>query len=180
MNWKERFKAIGKTAFPTIATGLFGPAGATVVAMLTPALFGDDQKRSPEEIADYILEHQSPELLLKLRELEGQIKRDLRQLDIDVFALEVENQKSARDMYAKTRSIMVPILAVTIVAGFFGLAALFTWAVLVADKAIPESTQLGMLISAVMASLYAVINFFFGSSLGSKEKTGMLGTGVNN
>jgi len=174
MNWKKTFKAIAKTAFPTIATGLLGPAGGTVAAIVAPAIFGDDEKRSPEEIAEYILEHQSPELFLKLKELEIQVKRDLRHMDIDVFALEVENQKSARDMYEKTRTIMVPVLAVTIVVGFFGLAALFTWAVLIADKPIPESTQLGMIISAVMASLYAVINFFFGSSLGSKEKTGLL------
>ena len=175
MSWKTAFKAIGRKAFPTIATGLFGPAGATVAAMIGPKIFGNDERRSPEEIAEYILENQKPELLLQLKELEAEVKRDLRQLDIDVFALDVENQKSARDMYAKTRTIMVPILAVVIVIGFFGLAGMFFWSVVIAGHVIPESTQLGMMISAIMASLYAVINFFFGSSLGSKEKTGLLG-----
>ena len=175
MSLKDKFKRIGKAAFPVLTSGLLGPAAPLVSAIVGPLIFGDKEQRDADAIIQHIVKNQSPELFAKLKAAELEAEARLKEFEIDVFALEVEDRQSARDMYVKTRTIMVPILASLIILGFFSFAGLFVWSVVIEGKVVPESTQLGMIISAVMASLYAVINFFFGSSLGSKEKTGLLG-----
>jgi hypothetical protein len=69
-------------------------------------------------------------------------------------------------MQISTRSRIVPILSVLTVAGFFVAVG---W-VLTGNVTL-DSTLLGFVLGQISAKAEQVYNYFFGSSVGSKEKT---------
>ena len=70
----------------------------------------------------------------------------------------------------KDKRIAIIILGIVITLAFFGLLALLVF------KGIPEQNGelLYLAVGALIAGFSTVINYFFGSSAGSAEKTEML------
>ena len=73
----------------------------------------------------------------------------------------------------KIREIYMYVLGGLIVAGFFTLLYILV------TKAIPEENKevLNISIGTLISSFTAVVGFFFGSSIGSKDKTEMINNG---
>ncbi|MFA0812674.1 hypothetical protein [Microbulbifer epialgicus] len=163
MNWK----AIVKSVAPTLGAALGGPVTGTAVKFLAEHLLGDSEAQE-QDIAE-LVSNASPERLLELRSLDNEFKLRMRELDIDVYALEVDDRKSARDMGVKSGLAAQMALSIAFIGGYFALLfALFSGEVTLS----PELRDMCVLMLGVMTGeIPRVMAFWFGSSQGSKEKT---------
>jgi hypothetical protein len=104
---------------------------------------------------------------IQLAELE--LKKQAQSMGLDFAKLVVEDRKSARDMQIATKSMLVPSLAILIVSAFIGVVI-----ATLGGFAVVDSVLAGTLIGYISAKAEQVVNFYFGSSAGSKEKTELL------
>lgn len=165
-----------KELAPTAATLLGGPLAGLAVHALGKALGMEDADQS--SIEDFLLKNQNPETYLQLRTAELALEKDLARLDYDMKKLEqagermiIDDRISARSMASSTKSRATAIIAGFIISAFVAIVvALFA-------VEIPEKSQavLYVLIGALSGALTQVMNFYFGSSSGSKVKDEQIG-----
>ncbi len=159
-NWKETLAAVA----PTLATALGGPLAGNAVAIIGSMLLGKHDA-TEEEIA-LIMTTTTPAELLKLKAADQQFKKDLKSLDI-------QNTQGARKLAIDTSIAPQVLLSVIYTGGYFWLMfQLISGGVTIPPAIMPMvMTLLGVL----TAGQAQIMNFWFGSSSGSKEKTGKLG-----
>jgi len=163
-------KAVAKTA-PKIAEQLGGPLAGAAVAAIARAIFGKEAA-DEDQIAD-ALEKATPEQLVALRRAEQEFMIAIRKAALEAARIDAGDRASARDRQAKMKDWTPSALGALIIGGFF-----LTLAAMVARK-LPAGaeTELSIMLGALATMTAAVVNYFFGSSVGSREKT-MLLTGV--
>jgi len=172
MSWKS---IVGKIA-PILGTALGGPMAGTAVKFIADNLLGNPEA-TVEEIEAGILSA-SPEQLTKLKELDIQFKLAMKNLEIDVYELEYKDRDSARKLF-NTNIWPQITLSALFVSGYFTIL----WLLLSGSTELPEGNtalfgMIGTIIGVLTAAIPQILNFWFGSSLGSKEKTQkMLGGG---
>jgi len=168
---RPRLKKILASVAPALATALGGPLAGMATATIAREVLGKPDA-SPEEVEQAILTS-GPEVLVKLREIDRRFEAEMRKLDIDLAALEVKDRDSARRMF-KVNIWPQVILSAIFVGGYFAILwALFAQLRGGALGEVPDwvlglsTTLLGVLTGEVPR----IMAFWFGSSLGSKEKT---------
>ena len=161
MDWK----AIVKNVAPVLGHSLGGPMGGTAVKFLAGKLLGKDNA-TESELADYI-ETADPSQLLELKKLDTDYKLQMKKLGVDVLRLESEDRASARAM-ASTN--MTPH---NVLAGIYTCAYAALIFALVTGN-VNVDPDLDALTMAVIGSLTpaqtSILNFYFGSSSGSRAK----------
>lgn len=162
--WGAVKGVIGAVA-PTIATALGGPlAGAAVGAVASalglPADAPQDQVAAAVAKAD-------PAALLALKQAEQQFLADMKRLDVDVARLANEDRADARSREVQLGDRTPMILALVVTLGFFGVLG---WML---ASGIPEhgGEALLVMLGALGTAWGAVVNYYFGSSAGSKDKS---------
>lgn len=170
MDWKQ---IVGSVA-PTVATGLFGPAGGLIASIAGRILLGSD-KASPDEVKDYVLANQTPEVFAKLKEIEASVTVKLKELEVDLERIAASDRDSARTRETSTGDKWTPrVLALVIIGGFLGaMYAVLTGAVEGLKDPI-TSALVGSVIGYVSAKADQVVSYYFGSSSGSRDKTDAL------
>lgn len=170
MDWKS---IIGSVA-PTLATALGGPLAGMAAAVASRILFGGgDEKATPEQVIEHVMANQTPEVFARLREIDANLKIELKKLDIKLEEIEAQDRASARQREIAAGgwgTFGVYALAAIILGGFFAVVYwVFTGAVLSLS---PEMLLLvGSTVGYVSAKADQVVAYFFGSSIGSKQKT---------
>lgn len=163
-DWK---KVLGAVA-PAIAGVLGGPfAGVAAsfvadqlglsdktVAAVTGAL--QDGKLTPEQVGQ-----------IKLAEIEFQ--KFLKQHEIDLSRLELENVQGARRLKEATGSWFPEALSGFITIGFFGVLAYMMY-----DHSAMDSQPLLIMLGTLGAAQTAVLNFWLGSNKGSDRTKELL------
>ena len=177
MQWKDVGNVIGKAA-PLIGTLLGGPAGGAVGAMVASAL---GVKNDKQAVIDAL--KTDPQALVKIKELEMKHQEELQrlalqkgQLDLQELQAKLQDTQSARQREMENvkntgkADYNLYFLAWSIVLGFIGLIVLLSFHIL------PKDTNgvIFMLFGALAAAFGQVIQYFFGSSVGSKEKTHLM------
>lgn len=163
-------KAVAKAA-PKIAEQLGGPLAGAAVSAIARAIFGKEGA-SEEELADTI-STASADQIIALKRADTDFRIALRQAALEEKRIDAGDRASARDRQQKMRDWTPSILGALIVGGFF-----LTLAVMVARKLPPGAeTEFSIMLGALATMTAAVVNYFFGSSAGSREKTLLL-TGV--
>ena len=163
-------KAVAKAA-PKIAEQLGGPLAGAAVSAIARAIFGKDGA-SEEELAD-ALTTAGADQLIALKRAENEFRIALRQAALDEGRIDAGDRASARERQQKMRDWTPSVLGALIIGGFF-----LTLAAMVARKLPPGAeTEFSIMLGALATMTAAVVNYFFGSSAGSREKT-MLLTGV--
>lgn len=160
-DWKEVLAAVA----PTLATALGGPLAGTAVAIIGRKLLGKDDATEDDIAA--ALQGADPVELLKLKDADSQFKKDMK-------ALDVQDRQSARKLAIDTSIAPQVILSVIYTAGYFWLMFML----ISGDVTIPDAIN-GMvmaLIGVMTAAQAQIMNFWFGSSSGSKQKTDKLGS----
>lgn len=158
------------TVAPTIATALGGPLAGVAVNVAAKALGVEPS----EDALEASVTSGDPEILLKLKTAENDFVIKMEELGIERERLAAEDRASARGMAAKTTLRPQAILATVFVVGFVAvLYAVFGGG----DVALSDDLlKVGMyLLGILSAGLNQIMNFFFGSSAGSKQKTELLG-----
>jgi hypothetical protein len=170
MGWGGKLKSIVKAVAPTLGTALGGPAGGMAAKIISEGILGKPDA-SEAEIEDFLLTA-SPEQMLELKKLDAQFAVDMKKLDIDVFRIESDDKKSARAMFGINIWPQISLTALFTVGYFVVLIVLLTGSV-----SIPVESQpvVNVVIGVLTAGMSTVLAFWFGSSVGSKEKNDMIG-----
>jgi len=170
MKWDDIKGVIGSAA-PLVGSLLGGPVGGTVGQLVAHALGVED---TPEAIVEEI--KQNPEALLKLKQFEYTHSEKLQELSLQEAGLYLKDRQNSRE---REQAIVkatghvdynLYLLAWLIVGGFFALTALLAF------HSLPEDSSgvIFMLFGTLAGSFGAVIQYFFGSSKSSSEKTKLL------
>ena len=163
------WKTIVKNVAPILGMALGGPLAGTAVKVLAEGLLGNPNA-TEQEVAEAVM-GASPDQLIKMRELNQTFQVKMKELGIDVYRLEVDDRKSARDL-AKVNFWPQITLSVLYSGGYFAVLFQFvTGTVLVSAQ---SESIFSALIGVMTAAQIQIMNFWFGSSFGSKEKTAVM------
>ncbi len=115
----------------------------------------------------------SADQLIALKRAENEFRLAIRNAAVEEQRIDAGDRASARDRQTKLGDWTPSVLGALIVGGFF-----LTLAAMVARKLPPGAeTEFAIMLGALATMTAAVVNYFFGSSAGSREKT-MLLSGV--
>jgi membrane-bound ClpP family serine protease len=168
MNLLESFGPLLGQLAPTIATALGGPLAGVAVKTLSNALFGHEDA-TEDQISD-AMASATPDQLAAIKKIDADFKVQMKSLDIDLERISAGDRDSARQMQRETKDWVPKVLAIVITLGFFGI---LIWMLL---KGMPQTgtEALLMMLGALGTAWTGVINFYYGSSAGSKAKTDAL------
>lgn len=146
---------------PFLATALGGPAAGAASKILIESLFGKDN--TDGKTLDNIVYDESLKAKVLLAEIEFQ--KEIAILSFKKEELIQMDTASARNMQIETKSIMPAVLSTFLVASFIFIVFY------VLQNGIKESNEIILiLLGALSTSVAQVIQYYFGSSLGSNEK----------
>lgn len=164
------FSDVLKAIAPTIATVLGGPLAGMAVSVIGDVMGVSDPTQ--EKIAEMFNSGKmTGDQIAQLRMAEQQLVAKLKELDIDLERIHAGDRDSARKMQAATQSRVPGALAIAVTLGFFGiLFGMMTGEL----RASGDTEALLIMLGALGAAFGAVINFYYGSSSGSQQKTALL------
>jgi F0F1-type ATP synthase assembly protein I len=171
MNLKKSAKKLIAELAPTIGMALTGgnPLGGMAGKFVADALGVD-----PTKLEETILAG-DPGAMLKVKEAEQAFTAEMERLGLDVEKLHQQDRASARELAQATSLVPQIVLSVIFVVGYFGIVI----GLLTQTFTIPEDagTLISALIGVLTAGVIKVLDFFLGSSAGSKLKTALNGRG---
>ena len=94
---KELLKNLVGTVAPTIGTALGGPMGGMAANMIADVLGCDNDPKSIQKAMDSA----TPEQMLELKKAEAEFEVKMKELEVDVFKLEVADTQDARKTFSK-------------------------------------------------------------------------------
>lgn len=160
-------KSIVSTIAPTIGTALGGPLGGVAMKFLADKFTGGDTG----EVEDYLLSA-SPEALKDLKTADMEFRKHMADLGVRLEEIASQDRSDAR-LLAREKGIKVQAgLSLGYTVGYFGTLGFFIMGWTQIDPAM--NGMVTTLIGALGAAQLQILNFWFGSSRGSKEKTELL------
>ena len=168
MSLLDQFGPLLGQVAPTIATALGGPLAGIAVKTLSNVLLGHEN--GSEEDLKAAIGSASPDQLAALKKIDADFKVSMKELDIDLERISAGDRDSARKMQTETKDWVPKVLAVVITLGFFGI---LVW-MLVQGMPQTGTEALLMMLGALGTAWTGVVNFYYGSSAGSKAKTDAL------
>lgn len=150
----DAIKSVVGAVAPTLGAALGGPLGGAAAGMLADALGCDNNSKAIERA----VQQATPEDLAKIKASELEFEAKMKELDVDLFALETQDKQDARKYFAKDWT-----------AKFIGLIMVIFFCSYIAMITVmpPEqnSMELINLVLGYMGGLVsAVISFYFGAS----------------
>lgn len=161
MDWKS----LVKTVAPVLGTALGGPMAGAATKFIADKLLGNPAA-TEQDVAEAVL-GASAEQLTNLRKLDQDFKLRMRELDVDVFKLEVQDKDSARRLFSVNIWPQVTLSAVYTI-GYFAMLYMFMSGNV--EVTADLRTEFGMVLGVMTAAQVEIMHFWFGSSLGSKTK----------
>ena len=156
---KELLKGVIGAVAPTIGTALGGPMGNMAMNMVSQAL---GCKNTPKDV-EKAVQNATPEQLADLKKLDNDFEVKMKELDVDLFALETADIQNARSTFSKDWTSK--IIGVLVICGFLGY--IFTVTIM------PPSENSDTIVSLVLGYLgglaSAIISFYFGASNSSDD-----------
>jgi hypothetical protein len=168
MSLLDQFGPLLGQVAPTIATALGGPLAGVAVKTLSNALFGHED--GTEEQVSEAIATATPEQLAAIKKIDADFKVQMKSLDIDLERIAAGDRDSARQMQRETKDWTPKALAFCITFGFFGA---LVW-ILVFGIPKTGTEVLLMMLGSLSTSWTGVVQFYYGSSAGSKQKTDAL------
>ncbi len=173
-NWKEIVRNIA----PALGSAHAGPMASTATHFIAQQFLG--KADATEDEIEQAIVSASPEQLSKLKNIDEQFKEQMKQLNINTYELEYRDMESARKLLEINVWPQIVLSAVFICGYFVVLALLLT-----NEESLPSnnSALLGVfttILGVLTAAVPQILNFWFGSSLGSKEKTRSMHIASNN
>lgn len=151
---KELLKGVLGAVAPTIGTALGGPMGGMAMNMVSQAL---GCKNNPKDV-EKAVQNATSEQLVELKKLDNDFEVKMKELDVDLFALETADIQSARSMFSKDWTAR--IIGIATLGGFLGYIFLITL--------MPPEANSEALVNLVLGYLgglaSAIISFYFGAS----------------
>lgn len=156
-----------KTFVPTVASALGGPMATTVIGAIGSILGLSEPTK--QTIADAFSAGQlTPEQLSQIKALELQLQAEEKERGFRYAELEFKNTQGAREMLSSTRSMVPAALTFVITIGFFSVLG----SLMATDG--KASEPLLVMLGSLGTAWASCINFWFGSTSGSRAKTDLL------
>lgn len=161
MGWKDIISSIA----PVLGTALGGPFGGMAAKFLSKQLTGDEN--AGEAALEEIVTNANPDMILKIRQIDSDFKLEMKRIGLQESQLVVEDRKDARQLFKVDKRPQI-ILSGVFIGGYFVLVySLITGGF----KVDPSQTALvATLIGVLTAGVSNIMQFWFGSSSGSKDK----------
>ncbi|MBB4657761.1 hypothetical protein [Parvularcula dongshanensis] len=161
-----RVRGVVAQSAPALAAALGGPLAGAAAEALRRALSNEDDDRPLDEV---ILAG-APATLLALRRAEHDFRSAMAEAENEAERIAASDRADARAREVAVRDRTPAILAACVIAGFFGVLAVMLFRVL------PEQAEpaFSIMLGALATMTAAVVNYYFGSSAGSKAKTDLL------
>ena len=113
---------------------------------------------------------QRAEAELKLLEMQNNGELAKIAAETDIYRIEVDDRKSAREREIAVRDRMPGVLAIGITLGFFGVLSYM----LVHGAPERGGEALFIMLGSLGAAWGGIVSYYFGSSLGSDKKSAMM------
>jgi hypothetical protein len=168
MSLLDQFGPLLGQIAPTIATALGGPLAGVAVKTLSNVLLGHEN--GSEDDVKAAMATATPDQLAALKKIDADFKVQMKELDIDLERIAAGDRDSARKMQTETKDWVPKLLAIVITLGFFGI---LIW-MLVQGMPQTGTEALLMMLGALGTAWTGVVNFYYGSSAGSKAKNDIL------
>jgi hypothetical protein len=174
MDWKDIGNTVAKFA-PMIASGLGSPLAGTAIAALE-GVFGIQTGETTKDKQDALvaaLSGATPDQLLALKKAEQDYAAKMAELGFknvaDLEQIAANDRDSARKREDTVKDWTPRILAYMIVTAFVGVivGVLAGWGKV-------DTVLAGTLVGYLSAKAEQVVAYYFGSSVGSKDKTDLL------
>jgi len=167
------WKGLLGTVAPTLATALGGPLAGAATRALSTALLGKETGKESEIAA--ALQGASPEALLKLKEADNAFETRMAELGVDLERIATDDRKNARQMAEKNGQVPQIVLSVIYTLAY----ALVLWSYVTGEVNVAPNaeTQFSIVLGVLTAAQTQVLNFWLGSSAGSKQKTEAMARG---
>lgn len=167
MSMKDKFVDLLKGVAPTIATAIGGPMGGVAMKFLADKFTGGDTGK----VEDYLMSA-NPADLKELKMADMEFRKHMKELDIDLERVHAGDRDSARKL-AVSRGVWPQVIfSVIYTVGYFAVLYLFVTGRVQINDGMKE--LVGTLLGVMTAAQIQIINFWFGSSAGSKAKTDAL------
>ena len=168
---KPEFRKLIATVAPGLATALGGPLAGIATRAIAGKLLGKDAAEitDPAQL-EAALGGMSGSDMVKLKEAELAFQREMKEAGVEMERVAAQDRDSARQRQVNMKDWTPSILGAVILVGFFAiLAYLFKFGM-------PESSVevLLLMLGALSTLVSQVANYFFGSSVGSKNKDRMI------
>ncbi len=158
---------------PTIAGVLASavPGGPLVKSAITTALSVFNQQPSGDDTFNAhalakALKSANETQLEALRKIDLNFKLDMQKVGVDILELDNKDRADARKMQTSIGGRSVPILAILVTVGFFGISGAVFY--LPAEMFVGQKAAMsGAIIAASASSFHQMLSYFFGSSAGA-------------
>ena len=159
MKFKLLKNVVGNLA-PTLGSALAGPMGGMAGNLVAEVLGCDPEPKKIEQA----IQNATPEQLMELKKAEKDFEIKMKELDVDIFAMETADIQDARKAFAKDWTPRV-----------FGLVALFGFVGYIFLVTLqPPDANSDTIVSLVLGYLgglvSAIASFYFGASNKENEK----------
>jgi hypothetical protein len=149
---------------PTLGAALGGPFGALAGRVLTGVLNGDDKSIEKAVLSG------DPAALAQVRIAEIEFQKRIEELGLESDKLAYADIASARGREVAVRDKTPAYLAYAVTVGFFGVLV----AILCGAKPHDGGDALLVMLGSLGAAWTGIVAYYFGSSVGSKDKTAAL------
>jgi len=150
----NKLKNILGTLAPTLGAAIGGPIGGQAGQILSSVLGVPNNPKSIEKAVS----NMTSEQMIELKKAEKDFELQMKELEVDVFELEVQDKQDARGKFSKDWTAR--IMGIATLGGFLGYIFLVTIQ--------PPEQNSEALINLVLGYLgglaSAVISFYFGAS----------------
>jgi len=167
-NKKRRIRKVLTNIAPQLAHALGGPLAGAAAQRISRALFG--QENADEDAIDLALTSLDPEKVIALKRADLEFQKLLQETTIEQARIAASDRANARQHQHAMQDRTQSIIGSLVIIGFF-----IVLGVMVARR-LPEGaeTEFSIMLGALATMTAAVVNYFFGSSAGSKEKTKLI------
>ena len=159
MKFKILKNVVGNLA-PTLGSGLGGPMGGMAGNLVAEVLGCDPEPKKIEQA----IQNATPEQLMELKKAEKDFEIKMKELEVDIFAMETADIQDARKAFAKDWTPRI-----------FGLAALFgfmgyIFLVTVQPPDANSDTIVSLVLGYLGGLVSGIASFYFGASNKENEK----------
>lgn len=162
-SFTDKARQILSAVAPTLGTAIGGPFGALAGVVLAKVLGADPNTNAAA--ASVALETANPETLLAIKKQDEDFKLSMAQLGVSKEKMEFDDRANARARETATKDNTPRNLAYLVLGG---TAIAFAATMLGFAKA--DAALVGTLIGYMIGECKSVMQYYFGSSSGSKSK----------
>jgi hypothetical protein len=154
----DKIKGVIGTVAPVLGTALGGPLGSAAATVVADVLGCDP---TPQKI-ERALQQATPEQLTEIKKAELDFEAKMKELDVDIFALETKDIQHARESFADDWTARaIALISILMFGGYIFMVTIQP----------PEANDDGivnLILGALSGSASTILAFYFGASKGSK------------